>query len=368
MRIMPGPTEPAPSSRPGLIQTKLQVSSPRDRHEREADRVAEQLVPRGGPPSNVHGDPACRPAGAPLTPAGPSIVQRLAHLPDLDEEDPEHTLARSAISPAMPPTAVGEIGQAGTTGPTGQHAASGAAPAPATSLSGRLADRRGRGQPLPARFRTEMEGRFGASFRAVRIHADSEAARLTRSVHAHAFTYGRDIYVGAGKYRPDAPDGQRLLAHELTHVRQQREGVGRIDRKVVNYNGRPYTFKSDAQNRPTFAGGQIDYVKGGRKATMKVPNKRVTDVSAHLIAHSLGGPPSERLNYVAMDSQINSHGGTWGRMEFYIRQRVKKKGSWGMMLAQPLYPTAAMKRPDRIVVDAAFNRKPKRKHWVINTP
>src|SRR5438093_2902954 len=55
----------------------------------------------------------------------------------------------------------------------------------------------------------------------VRIHADAAAASAARSLRARAFTHGRDIYFGEGEFRPDAPHGRQLLAHELAHVRQQ---------------------------------------------------------------------------------------------------------------------------------------------------
>jgi hypothetical protein len=55
----------------------------------------------------------------------------------------------------------------------------------------------------------------------VRVHADSGSAASARQLGARAFTVGRDIFFGDGHYRPDSTDGRRLLAHELTHVRQQ---------------------------------------------------------------------------------------------------------------------------------------------------
>jgi len=69
--------------------------------------------------------------------------------------------------------------------------------------------------------RAFMEERFGVDFSNVRIHADSEAARMARALNAEAFTYGRDIYFGEGRYRPETTKGKKLLAHELTHVVQQ---------------------------------------------------------------------------------------------------------------------------------------------------
>jgi len=92
------------------------------------------------------------------------------------------------------------------------------------ALSGRIQARRGGGQPLEATVRQGLEGVFGVDFSPVRIHADAEADALNRGVAAIAFTVGSDIFFRAGAYQPQTPAGQHLLAHELTHVVQQRAG------------------------------------------------------------------------------------------------------------------------------------------------
>jgi hypothetical protein len=67
-----------------------------------------------------------------------------------------------------------------------------------------------------------MEPRFNADFSAVRIHNDAHAHALARSVNAKAFTVGQHVVFGAGHYSPETDPGKHLLAHELTHVAQQR--------------------------------------------------------------------------------------------------------------------------------------------------
>lgn len=66
-----------------------------------------------------------------------------------------------------------------------------------------------------------MRAAEGLGVEDARIHDDSRAARLAGSLHANAVTLGRDIYFGPGRYAPGTPAGDRLLAHELTHVAQQ---------------------------------------------------------------------------------------------------------------------------------------------------
>jgi hypothetical protein len=77
------------------------------------------------------------------------------------------------------------------------------------------------GQPLDPATRAFMEPRFGYDFSRVRVHADARAARSADAVDALAYTVGRDIVFAAGRYAPRSNQGRKLLAHELTHVRQQ---------------------------------------------------------------------------------------------------------------------------------------------------
>src|SRR5262249_35140987 len=79
------------------------------------------------------------------------------------------------------------------------------------------------GHPLDTGTRSFMESRFGTDFSEVRVHTDTRAAESADALAANAYTTGRDIYFAAGKYAPSSRDGQRLLAHELTHTVQQAE-------------------------------------------------------------------------------------------------------------------------------------------------
>lgn len=77
------------------------------------------------------------------------------------------------------------------------------------------------GQSLPESVRAFFEPRFGYNFSQVRVHTDVRAAESAQALNARAFTMGRDIVFGAGRYAPETTPGGRLLAHELTHVVQQ---------------------------------------------------------------------------------------------------------------------------------------------------
>lgn len=80
------------------------------------------------------------------------------------------------------------------------------------------------GEPLGAASRALFEPRFGHDFSQVRVHSDAKAVESARAVNASAYALGNQIVFGEGQYAPRTAAGQRLIAHELTHVLQQRRG------------------------------------------------------------------------------------------------------------------------------------------------
>jgi hypothetical protein len=168
------------------VHPKLAVSQPDDPDERDADRVAERVLRMTAPPA---GD-----AGLTFSPLASFKAQRKC---EGCEDEEEKKLQRKeqggvAESPADAPPIV--------------HEALGSS-----------------GRPLDAAAREFFEPRFGYDFGHVRVHTDARAAESARSVNALAYTSGRDVVFGAAQYAPQSADGRRLLAHELTHVVQQRD-------------------------------------------------------------------------------------------------------------------------------------------------
>jgi hypothetical protein len=85
-------------------------------------------------------------------------------------------------------------------------------------LAGRIQSKRGSGSALDGSTQSSMEGAFGTKFDDVRVHHDDESDALNRSISAKAFTTGSDIFFS----RSASPSDSQLVAHELTHVVQQR--------------------------------------------------------------------------------------------------------------------------------------------------
>ncbi|MFE2382134.1 eCIS core domain-containing protein [Streptomyces misionensis] len=80
------------------------------------------------------------------------------------------------------------------------------------------------GRPLDEPVRADMETRLGADFSDVRVHTDRAAHESAAAVAAEAYTSGSHIVFRRGRYDTASDAGREVLAHELTHVVQQRRG------------------------------------------------------------------------------------------------------------------------------------------------
>src|SRR5689334_1758002 len=82
------------------------------------------------------------------------------------------------------------------------------------------------GKPLDEATRRSMEAGLGHDFSNVRVHVDEQADAAAHSLGASAYTVGNDIVFASGKYDPNSAAGKQRIAHELTHVVQQRLNHG----------------------------------------------------------------------------------------------------------------------------------------------
>ncbi len=159
------------------VQAKLTVGEPGDKYEQEADAVARTVVEKINAPKTE------------------SSVQRQSEVGGASQLN--ITVMRQSESGVGEGASVTQDVEQGI-----QHA-------------------KGGGQTLDESVREPMEQAFGADFSRVKVHADSNADMLNRSISARAFTTGQDIFFKQGEYNPGSRGGQELLAHELTHVVQQ---------------------------------------------------------------------------------------------------------------------------------------------------
>lgn len=159
------------------IQAKLKISQPEDIYEQEADRVAEQVMRM----------------------TEPEMVQRKCPEdkncpPELEERN-----SNDVVQLKTDQSVNGEI-----------------------SVRNDLLGNFGSGKPLDKETRDFMEPIFGEDFGKVRLHTNALANNSAKLINAFAYTSGENIVFREGQYSPGTLKGKSLIAHELTHVIQQR--------------------------------------------------------------------------------------------------------------------------------------------------
>lgn len=175
--------EPGSTTAGGAATGQFSLSRPGDAHEREAERVADEVMRMT--------DTSTPPAPGSVT-AGAPVQRRCAACEDEGNGAMLHRKEEAAAAPQITPAVATGIGAL-----------------------------KGGGSPLPASSRAFFEPRLGANLGDVRVHTGSRAADTASAINARAFTVGRDIAFNTGQYAPHSREGQHLLAHELTHVVQQ---------------------------------------------------------------------------------------------------------------------------------------------------
>ncbi len=123
-------------------------------------------------------------------------------------------------------------------------------------LTQRIENTRRAGNGLTQSLRAPMERDFGHDFSAVRVHTDGESDSLSRALGARAFTVGHDIFFRHGHYNAASEVGQQLLAHELTHVVQQRGGAPQA-KLAISQPGDPWSDQWSSK------GGWKEYDRSG---------------------------------------------------------------------------------------------------------
>ena len=202
-----------PGLPPWPIQAKLELGAVDDPLERDADRVAEQVMRMASP-----GAAARRPTAQPDAQVGVQsecFCGGTCAKCKARHDGEEH--GRVQRSPAAPQISSMSSSSAGSR--------MDAPPSVHDVLNSP-------GQPLGQATRAFFEPRFGYDLSPIRVHTDEKAAESARAVNARAYTFGHRIVFGSERYLPGTSDGNRLLAHELAHVVQ-----GAAQNGILRRNG-----------------------------------------------------------------------------------------------------------------------------------
>lgn len=109
-----------------------------------------------------------------------------------------------------------------------------------------IESQKGKGRALSIDVRNEMETHLGQDLSGVRVHTGRSAHQLNKSVNARAFTTGNDLFFKKGAYNPVSSSGRELLAHELTHVIQQRSGTSGLQSGEISHPSDPAEKEAEA--------------------------------------------------------------------------------------------------------------------------
>jgi hypothetical protein len=206
-----------------VVQAKLTVSQPGDIYEQEAERVSE-IVTR-----NINSQINRQPEEE-EEPTGMSLQRQ----PEEEEEETGSKLLIQRQDEEEEETQTSSLLQRQEEEEEETESISRLQHQPETvavDLETRIERERGTGQSLSEVVREPMERAFGADFSNVKVHTDTEANAMNQELNAKAFTTGQDIFFRQGEYNLGSSSGQKLIAHELTHVVQQ-NGRRKIQHRV----------------------------------------------------------------------------------------------------------------------------------------
>ncbi|NOK36361.1 DUF4157 domain-containing protein, partial [Corallococcus exercitus] len=168
------------------------------------------------------------------------------------------------------------------------------------------------GSPLGPSTRSRMEGAFGRSFDGVRVHTDARAAGFAAEHQAEAVTTGQDIAFGTSKYRPGTEGGDRLLAHELTHVVQQgnsARGAPQAKSEVSTPN-EPAEMQADTAASRVMSGQPAGVSEGGYSGSTRNRLMRKALSGAGAPALSVPVPVSGKAAETAGPTEAKDANGT----------------------------------------------------------
>ena len=211
-----------------VIQPKITIGQPNDKYEQEADRVAEQVMKM---PESVCSKCMEEKEETLQTKSLANTITPLVQCDPLEEEEDLQlqTIQRREVEKGKKE----ELQMKSNEGDSNFQNA---------DFTAQLTFSARSGSSLNNPTRSFMESCFGADFSNVRVHTGGEAERMNRCIHARAFTHGRDVYFNQGQYQPEAKEGMKLLAHELTHVIQQ--GAAEMQQNV----GSPIRERTNPKN------------------------------------------------------------------------------------------------------------------------
>ncbi|MEO1127192.1 MAG: DUF4157 domain-containing protein [Cyanobacteria bacterium J06639_16] len=223
-----------------MVQAKLTVGPAGDRYEQEADRVASQVVDK------INSPEASQPIQRERAqPGGKEAVQRMG---EGEERQMKSPLQRVGLE-GMPVS---------------------------NELEADIQNEKGKGHALEPNLQQKMGQAMGTDLSGVKIHTDTKADQLSQAIQAKAFTTGSDVFFRQGEYNTSSKGGQEVIAHELTHIVQQRQ----LQPKLVQCTPDDALKVANELGKKKFEKQQPAKKKKKKKKKKDVTNKtKLTDIN-----------------------------------------------------------------------------------------
>ena len=214
------------------VQAKLTVGQPGDKYEKEADSMADAVVNKTATPeiqnkeiSSIQRESLATPledeklGTAEQRMEEDKLVQEKPELQRMEEPEEEMVQQMEGDEEEGMVNKMEDEEEESV-----QAKSNGKSSTASPGLSQQIKSKSGKGRSMSKSTQSEMESSFNTDFTDVNIHTDHDAVKMNKELGAQAFTHGKDVYFNSGKYSPESSEGKRLLAHELTHVVQQKSG------------------------------------------------------------------------------------------------------------------------------------------------
>jgi len=176
-----------------FFQPKLAINEPGDKYEQEADRMANHVMRM-----SINGLPFFTPASLSI----PNVQRKCQHCEEEGKLQRKETNYEAVETDSSPESYINSLN--------------------------------GKGRPLTKEEKNFFEPRFGSDFSSVQLHTNSEAGQSAKNINALAYTHGDNIVFGSGQYQSSTDAGKRLMAHELTHVVQQKGNIQKTVQRAAS--------------------------------------------------------------------------------------------------------------------------------------
>ena len=208
-----------------FFQTKLAVGGKDDKHEKEADNVANKVQKKDEEKKDPAVQKMAKEEKEPVQKTGAGDKKdEDKKVQKKEEEKKEAPVQKMSDGDKKEDKKVQkkESGAPDKDEHLQKKEAGGAHAAHKLSVEEMMKLSKGKGAPLPKEIRQSLEADLGVDLSSVRIHTGKDAIAMNTELNALAFTNGADIYFNTGQYAPQSAAGKKLLVHELTHVLQQK--------------------------------------------------------------------------------------------------------------------------------------------------